>query len=213
MRLYLSSYGLGNKPNKLVDLMRGKKKIAVIANASDYYDAVTRSERVSAQFEELQAIGLEPEELDLRNYFQNMGSMATKLAEYDGVLVRGGNAFVLRRAMKNSGFDGAILPLLKNDMIVYAGYSAGSAAATPTMEGIDIVDDKDIVPEGYDTEIVWGGLNLVPYSIAPHYKSDHPESEAIDKVVSYFEKKGIQYRALKDGEVIVINGDDSEIVG
>ena len=52
-------------------------------------------------------------------------------------------------------------------------------------------------------EPTWEGLGLLEYSIAPHYRSDHPESEAIETVVAYFEQHGIPYRALRDGEAII----------
>jgi hypothetical protein len=38
----------------------------------------------------------------------------------------------------------------------------------------------------------------------PHYKSDHPESYLIDKVVEQYQKDGTQFKALTDGEVIII---------
>ena len=54
---------------------------------------------------------------------------------------------------------------------------------------------------------VWEGLNLIDYSIVPHYQSDHPETELANKVVEQHEKDGIPFRALKDGEVIIIRSD------
>jgi dipeptidase E len=61
-------------------------------------------------------------------------------------------------------------------------------------------------------EIIWGGLGFVEFSIAPHYRSAHPESEEIEKVVKYFEENNMPYRALHDGEVLVINGADVRLV-
>lgn len=65
------------------------------------------------------------------------------------------------------------------------------------------VDPPDVVPEGYEPEIVWEGLGALDYSIAPHFRSDHPESPLIDGVVEYFIQHGMAYRTLTDGEVIV----------
>jgi len=42
------------------------------------------------------------------------------------------------------------------------------------------------MPDGYSCEIIWAGLGLIPFCIAPHYRSDHPESALIDKSVEYF---------------------------
>jgi peptidase E len=33
-------------------------------------------------------------------------------------------------------------------------YSAGSVVATRTLEGIELVDDPSVAPEGYDSEII-----------------------------------------------------------
>ena len=51
----------------------------------------------------------------------------------------GGNSFLLLRAMKQSGFDKLIVPLVENDILVYAGFSAGAVLATPTLHGIELV--------------------------------------------------------------------------
>ena len=40
--------------------------------------------------------------------------------------------------------------------------------------------------------------------ILPHYKSDHPESEDIDKEVEYCDKNNIPYKTLRDGEVMIL---------
>ena len=76
------------------------------------------------------------------------------------------------------------------------------------MKGLEIVDDPNVVPEGYAPEFNWQGLSLVDYSIAVHYRSNHPESAAVEKEVEYLEKNKIPYKTLRDGEVIVKNGDN-----
>ena len=96
--------------------------------------------------------------------------------------------------------------------MVYGGYSAGICILTPTLRGLELVDDADFVPDGYDSEIIWDGLGIVPYSIAPHYKSDHPESPAIDNTVEYFKEKNMPFKTLRDGEAIVIDGDKEQVV-
>jgi dipeptidase E len=50
----------------------------------------------------------------------------------------------------------------------------------------------------------WQGLNILDYVIAPHYKSDHRESEDMDKAVEYMIDNKILFEALRDGEVIII---------
>ncbi len=41
MRLYLSSYGLGNRPDEFVGLLRGKKRVAIVLNAERTEEIVT----------------------------------------------------------------------------------------------------------------------------------------------------------------------------
>ena len=75
------------------------------------------------------------------------------------------------------------------------------------------VDDPNAIPEGYQSEIIWDGLNLLPYSVAPHYRSDHPESAAVDQMVQHLIDNHILFKALRDGQAIVVNGDLEWIAG
>ncbi|HET8907141.1 MAG TPA: Type 1 glutamine amidotransferase-like domain-containing protein, partial [Ktedonobacterales bacterium] len=155
-------------------------------NALDFLEASERTAKTDEEIERLSSIGLNPTEIDLRQYFGRSDELRTLLVSFDLVWVCGGNCFVLRRAFRQSGMDEVINNVLANDAIVYGGYSAGIDMLTPSLHGAELVDDPNNVPEGYEAMIVWDCLGLVPYAIAPHYKSDHPESAAIDKSVEYF---------------------------
>ncbi len=152
---------------------------------------------------ELASLGIAGTPLDLRDYFGNPAGLRAALSRYDLVWVTGGNAFVLRRAMKQSGFDDVITDMLDRDEIVYGGFSAGAVVAAPGLEGIHLMDDPDEVPAGYDPEPVWEGLGLIDHAIVPHFRSPHPESAAADRAVRHLGGRGLRYRALRDGEVIV----------
>jgi dipeptidase E len=163
----------------------------------------------------LEALGFRATELDLRRYFVNRDrerDLGALLAACGLVWVRGGNSFVLRRAMKASGFDRVIRGLLEEDAIVYGGFSAAIAVLTPSLHGVDLVDDPNLVPVGYDPAIVWEGLGLLSYAVAPHYKSEHPESAAMESVVQYYVDRRVPFRVLRDGEVIVVQGGREEVV-
>ena len=203
MRLYLSSFRVGEAGTELVRLAGKNRKVAVIGNACDFRDDATRKERLDREAVDLQLLGFEPEDLDLRDYFD--GSFDAKVLEgYGLVWVRGGNAFNLLRAMKYSGFDKVITEMLQQDTIVYGGYSAGVCVLSPNLHGIELCDNPSDIPEGYQPEIIWDGLNIIPYAVAPHYQSDHPESVMIDDVVNYFEQHGIVYKTMRDGESIIV---------
>jgi dipeptidase E len=53
----------------------------------------------------------------------------------------------------------------------------------------------------------------VPYAIAPHYESDHPESAAVGRLVTHFIDEHIVFIALRDGQALVIDGEHQEVVG
>lgn len=207
MRLYLSSYRLGNHPEKLLTLLRGRTKVALIANAVDFRTPQEILERNQKDVEELHNIGLEVTEVDLKDYFGKKEALEHELKKYDLIWVRGGNAFVLRRAFKYSGADEIVKDLLAEDEIVYGGYSAGVCILASSLQGIDIVDDPNVTPNNYQSTIIWEGLDILPYAVAPHYQSAHPESIEIDKTVAYFKENLIPFKTLRDGEVIVRNGD------
>lgn len=212
MRLYLSSYRLGNKPKEMLNLIGDNKRTVIIANAQDSKLANNRAERVQQEIDSLTALGLQPEELDLRNYFGETAKLGEVLKDFGFIWVRGGNVFLLRRAFKQSGFDKLLIELLKQDKIAYGGFSAGVCILAPSLKGIELVDPKNEIAEGYDKEIIWSGLGILGYAIAPHYRSDHPESEDIEKCVEYFRTNKIPHKTLRDGEAIVVNGDTENIV-
>ncbi len=205
--MYLSSYKLGNHTDELLRLLDGKTKVGIIMAAQDYKDAVTRAERLQAELDALTGLGLEPEEFNLRDYFTDTSGLRERLASYDLIWVRGGNAFVLRKALAQSGADKILADLIRSNQIVYGGYSAGVCILSPNLHGIELVDVENTYVPGYQTETIWEGLGLLPYSVAPHYKSDHYESDAIDDVVAYVEARNIPFRTLHDGDVLVIEGE------
>lgn len=212
MRLYLSSFRNGNKPEKLLELLGDGRRTAVIFNAVDFKSESDRAIDYAAEAERLKGIGLEPTEIDLRHYFGKPDGLKEALVGFDLIWVRGGNVFVLRRAFKQSGADEVIVELLAQDSAVYGGYSAGVDILQPHLHGIELVDPPDVVPDGYDKEVVWDCLGILPYCVAPHYKSDHPESADIDKSVAYYIENHVPFIALRDGEAIVINGESEEVV-
>ncbi len=208
MKLYLSSYHLGDQAKKLAALF-AHKKVALISNALDFSTDLPRLQKSEQrELEDLKSIGLQPEPLDLLEYFHKPQILEEKLVEFAGVWIRGGNCFVLRRAMRYSGLDSILQNMTNNSTFVYAGYSAAACVAGPTLRGIHLADEPEITPAGYESEIIWEGLNLIPYCIAPHYRSNHPESEAMEKVVAYFQQHDLPFKTLRDGEVIL--GERSE---
>ncbi|MCX6703422.1 MAG: Type 1 glutamine amidotransferase-like domain-containing protein [Candidatus Zambryskibacteria bacterium] len=212
MKLYLSSFGLGNKPEKLFELVnKTNPTVAIIANALDNFPDA-RISFLNDQIESLKKLGFNAEELDLRKYFNNQDELEAFLQSKDCIWATGGNAFLLRRAMRYCGFDTLISSLIKEDKIVYGGFSAGIVVLPPNLRGFELVDDPHSLTEGYNADIIWEGLNLIDFSPAVHYKSGHSESSDMDKVVTFFESHNIPYKPLADGEVFIIKDGEIELV-
>ena len=151
--------------------------------------------------DELKKIGFEIISIDLRKYFGKEKKLKEDLKNFNACYVIGGNTFVLRLAMKFSGFDKYIIEKNKTDDFLYAGFSAGICVLSPSLYGLDIVD-KPINPYN-DEKVDYSGINILDFVPVPHYKSNHPESKLVDEVVELFNKEGIKYKTLKDGEVII----------
>ncbi len=116
---------------------------------------------------------------------------------------------MLRHALARSGGDTILCGQLDEDAIVYAGYSAGPCVLAPSLDGLQLVDRPDDVEVYYGEPPTWQGLGVLPFAFVPHYASPgHPETEAMDEVVRYYQERGVPYRTLRDGEVLVGDGDD-----
>ena len=112
--------------------------------------------------------------------------------------------FVLRVAMKKSGFDEILIKKINDKDFVFSGYSAGPCSLSPSLKGFEIVDDLAQVEIAYPGEsVIWDGVNLIDFVFVPHYKSDHPESPAIEKEVEFLKKNNISYKTFSDGDAYI----------
>ncbi len=206
MRLYLSSYRFGDRFDVFLAMAGQGARIGVIANA---LDAIPQADRdgyartVHDPIAELRSHGLDAADLDLRRYFGAPERLAEALDGLDAVWATGGNTFLLRRAMRQSGFDRVGVERIQSDKLVYGGWSAGAVVAGPDLRGIELMDDPNVLAEGYEAAPVWEGLNLVAVHLVPHYESDHPESAAADEATAYLLDQALPYRTMRDGDVLV----------
>jgi dipeptidase E len=210
MKFYLSSYKFGEESKRLKELVpTGNNKVGYIPNALDFSgaDPVRREEGIRKEMEELERLGLQPELVDLRDYFGKEDERDRKIEGLGGVFIRGGNTYILRQAMKLSGLDNLVQKMYRNGTnFLYSGYSAGVCVLAPSLEALKIVDDpKDLPYKSYgQNDVIWEGLGILDYMILPHYQSDHPESKLIDEEVEYYKKHNLPFKPLRDGEVIII---------
>ncbi|RZT26630.1 dipeptidase E [Kribbella sp. VKM Ac-2569] len=201
MKLYLSSFRLGDHPEHLVALLPPAARVAVSCNAIDAEDPAVRREKVADEIGRLTELGLRAEEFDLRT--------SADFTTYDGVWVRGGNVFVLRAAMARSGADQVLPGLIRTEKLVYAGYSAGPCVLAPSLRGLELCDDLTAV----DGEVTFDGLGVLDQAIVPHLDSPgHPETELLAKVAALYERTGVPHLKMRDGQALVVNGDHRELV-
>lgn len=211
MRLYLSSFRMGCCPDRLVELTRGGDRAVVIANATDVYPSDARVEGVERELHALGEVGFQVSELDLRDYFHSASStaVADEMRRQDLVWVRGGDVWTLRHALAASAADQALVELIEADDVAYGGYSAGPCVLAPTLRGLEMVDDPTWVTALYGAEPIWEGLGLLDFCVVPHVNSPgHPETEDCDRLASRYRDDKVPHRCLRDGEVLIIDGDD-----
>lgn len=211
MRLYLSSDNVGRHADKLLEMVGPNRTVAYIGNAKDYWGAESRATKTADHREEFEKLGFKFTEYDLRNYFDQQKITETEIARYGLIWGSGGNTFMLRRALRDSGLDKIILDLVNADKIVYGGSSAGSIVVTPSLHGTELADDPNVVADFYHQDVLWEGLNLTSNYIVPHVGSDWfgPESAAM---IQYLKKNNLPFKALIDGQVYVVNGEVEELL-
>ena len=162
MRLYLSSFRMGDHPEHLLALIgQGSRRAVVIANAADDAAPDVRRAGVELELAALAGLGLDAAELDLRGYFGHRQLLRRDLAGTGLAWLRGGNVFLLRSALARSGADAVLAGLLAADALVYAGYSAGPCVLSPSLRGLELVDDPGAVRRVYGGPPVWDGLALL----------------------------------------------------
>ena len=201
MKLYLSSYKLGNQTEFLEGWIKNHgSKLALLPNARDCYpDDERKRQGIWNDAELLRVLGFDVDIVSLSDYFGQEEQLQTKLQNYPSIFAIGGNTFVLRQAMKLSGFDNYLHSIKNSKNYLYGGYSAGICLLAPSLHGLELVDDSTCNP--YNCDVVFEGLGLLDYVPVPHYQSNHPESEDVNKVVEYLRRNNIPYITLRDGDV------------
>lgn len=207
MKLYLSSYRVVNKSEELINWIKENgNEILVIPNAVDVFaDGERKSSSIIDKCKDLEKLGFNAKLFDLRNFFGKKQEMVEFIKNRKAFYVLGGNVFVLRTAMKLSGFDEYLREISILPDYLYAGFSAGICVLANDLHGIHLVDQPDADPYNYG-EIIWEGIGIIDYMPVPHYDTpNHPESPLMYDVVRYLQENNLPYKTLRDGEVIIID--------
>ena len=201
MVLYLSSQKFGNDTGYLEEwLCNHDNKILLIYNALEAKgeEVIQRNSREDK--ESLEKIGFDVKVIDLKNYFGKEEKLGSDFKKYNACCVMGGNVFILRQAMKYSGFD-KFLKNKRNKDYLYIGYSSGACVLS---KDINILNQVDAPISFYqEDDIIYRGLGLIDYVFIPHYQSNYHKVHLIEEVVERCKENNINYKAVKDGEVII----------
>jgi hypothetical protein len=118
VRLYLSSFRMGDHPEHLAALAgEDGRRAVVIANALDDAPADVRRSGVERELAALTDLGFDAAELDLRDYFGHEQRLRGDLAGIGLAWLRGGNVFMLRFALFRSAGDIVFRDLLAADAL------------------------------------------------------------------------------------------------
>ncbi len=208
MKYYLSSYKFGSKFEELKRLRPENIRIGHINNSRDWIgaDPVRAANHQKEEIDFLNSLGFNAEPLDLKLYFDNKEALREKIYSLGALWVSGGNAFVLRMAMRLSGFDAIFDELRFKNEFLYGGYSAGICVLSNSLKAIAVVDDPANFPYKELKKPIYEGLGAFSYSFLPHYDSDHFESEAIGEEIQRCIENKWLFKALRDGDVIIEEG-------
>ena len=205
MKLYLSSHKIGTRTEIMRDwIINHGNKILIVADAKDHYTDLERVESgTQYDINELQEIGFDVERLDLRSYFGKKDELEQIFCKVKSFYVTGGNTFVLRKAMKLSGFDELLLKYANDPDYFYSGYSAGICLLSKDMSGVAIMDEPEVDPYNSGIAPIYQGIGFIEEAIIPHFESDHKETQAASNAVRFCIEKNVPYIAIKDGDVII----------
>jgi len=202
MKLLLTSTGLPNEiiRNKFLNLVCKDPKNIIVGFIPTAADPEEDKWFVDEALNQIKEMGMHIRIVDLKG--KNEESLKEKLENCDVIYVNGGNTFYLLDWVRKSGFDKVIRPLLEEGK-VYIGGSAGGLIAGPS---IDVASWKggDINEIGL---IDFTGLNLVPFTIYPHYTMENATLlEEMTKKVDY------KILPITNEQAVLINGDNVEII-
>lgn len=206
MKLFLSSAGLTNKTlvdafEKLVGLPKEQIKIVFIPTAA-YWENDYKS-WLDQDLNNIKNQGYSVEVVDISSTPQN--EWKSKFDEANVLFFGGGNTEHLMLWIEKSGLKDLLPEYLKTK--VYAGISAGSCVAGPTIEN----PVQDLFEEPYEIKIE-KGLGLVDFQIVPHLNSKWFRKIRLESIEIAASGMNESIYAIDDNSAIAVDEDKVEVV-
>lgn len=205
MRLFLSSAGLSNDTlvkafEKLIGLPKNQIKIVFIPTAANV-EAGDKDWLINDYIN-----------LKKQNYYVDIVDISAiekeiwkpRLNEANVLFFGGGNTFHIMHWVEKSGLKDLLPEMLKTK--IYAGISAGSCIAGPTIYN----SVQNLFGEKYDLKIE-KGLGLTNFQLIPHLNSDY-----FPKIRAEFLQEAAKdltepVYAIDDNSAVVVDGEKIEV--
>ena len=199
--LILCSNGLSS--NKIIttlqEKLQGLKKSVLVVTADNEYKE--RNYHVKRCIEELMSLNLCVDIFDIDYQDVNL------LSKYDVIEFIGGNPFYLLNSIKERKTEEVIKQLAKEKVLI--GWSAAAFVFSPSLNLINIYSPELNFLNLKDLN----GLALTNIEVLPHYSNFIKRFEKFEELCSNYEKeKNINVIRLNDGEAIIINDNEIEVI-
>jgi dipeptidase E len=213
MRLFLASRVFGKYVQTLIDMANGNRVLVVFNALDGHFPLAKLLKKVAINLLFIWK-GFRPKNLDLRKYFGRQNELRKLIDVHRPAVIFavGGNPFVLRRALSQSGLDKIIQKNLANDKYVYAGCSTGAMVASPSMQYYKAkYTPDDNVPKKYKKGVTNAGMNLTQLFIVPHCDRGWFKKSATEIRHNLVDARKC-FVELNDSDVFVVNGDKEELL-
>ena len=199
--LILCSNGLSSNKiiTKLQEKLQGLKKSVLVVTADNEYKE--RNYHVKRCIEELKSLKLCVDIFDIDYQDVNL------LSKYDVIEFIGGNPFYLLNSIKERKAEEVIKQLAKEKVLI--GWSAAAFVFSPSLNLVNIYSPELNFLNLKDLN----GLALTNIEVLPHYSNFIKRFEKFEELCSNYEKeKNINVIRLNDGEAIIIDDNEIEVI-
>jgi dipeptidase E len=138
---------------------------------------------------------------------KNEKQLRAELKNADVLFVAGGNTFYLLQEARKSGFVELAREMVGKG-VIYAGSSAGSVIAGPSIEPVKKIDEPEKVAKFKSYE----GLCLVDFVVLPHF-GEKGFMKGYEKSLPELERMPYKFFKINDKQAVTVEGSKVRVVG